>query len=1160
MSSRTYDIAFRLNAKLGSKYGKAFQQAQSKAEQLATTLNAVGRRMTLAVTAPLVALGTAAVVVGTDMENSMGNIQAHTQMAAYEVAELESNFRSLAMGSDYFSFTAREIAAAYGEVAVAGQDVAHGTELMSKSAVFASATNLSLANATSFLSNSLVKTNADVSSATRYINIFAGAASYGGVNMNKLEKAIIAVTPSMNQFEMSLEETVGALNVLYQGTIYGTAAGRGLEQMFNAVTATTGNSAEAMSRLGVSAFDASTGTLRPMNDILLDVMKALDGVSDAQELLTIRGQLFSTVYGNAVFDELSRNRDAWQENIEVMYEAGSAIGETGVAFQMAAIQNEGMAGSTAQLRASMEELMLQISDHLLPHAVNLIGLVTSAVEWFGNLDDGTQRNIIRFAALAAAIGPAMIITSKLIKVFVAGRQAVQGFTLAKAGYTAMATKSAAATNATVVGATAYTAIAKAGTIATKGWTLAKSAWVTVLGLATGKIKLVTVAQKIWNIIMMMNPIFLLVAVIMAVIIALAALAMWLFRGSEETRRLQEETDALVERQQALTNGMYESAVAFEAQRREMAETSEVHQHLADRLYGLANSYNLTAFEMENLHHDIETLNQSIPGLNLAFNEQTGELNMTAEALQRYIGLAEKQLEIDASRARQLELVRERSQAEYELAAIQAQQAEVQEALNNLGGHQFIQRGRLNDQLDDLAAAEEALNYAIANNVSEYENLGDIMAQNAKYLEEHRRMQEEAAIATYGFEMAMRRAAFTAEEWADAQNDALSKMSASFENHIKVAGNAFDTVNQNATISFDEMIANMNANAAAVTMWSDNLAVLVNKGLDEGLIEQLRKMGPAAADQVALLVQELEAVPNRLYELNDAFASSSDAAMGAMINELDPMGVAESAEELIDHVALAILENQAMENALINKVNAGFAAFADTIDYVGFDNEGYNISYGIGEGVRDGSIYLERAMVYISQNGEQALRNYWAMNSPSRKMRGFGKNLMGSMSDGMYSMTGELIKTCKDVSEDISDNLVVVPPAIAELMQSGKVAGYISAVGAVKAPTNTEDNAVSSLTNFSRYENLQATGTDNPSPFSNRPVDAMSRLDEANATYAGDTMSFNYAPVIQISGGGYNNDELQDVISEALQGTYGEVENIVKRVIREEQARKRRLAN
>ena len=74
--------------------------------------------------------------------------------------------------------------------------------------------------------------------------------------------------------------------------------------------------------------------------------------------------------------------------------------------------------------------------------------------------------------------------------------------------------------------------------------------------------------------------------------------------------------------------------------------------------------------MENLHHDLTALNQAIPGLILAFNEQTGELNMTAEALQPYIGLAEKQLEVDISRTRQIELVRERSQAKYEFVALQ----------------------------------------------------------------------------------------------------------------------------------------------------------------------------------------------------------------------------------------------------------------------------------------------------------------------------------------------------------------------------------------------------------------------------------------------------------------------------------------------------------
>jgi len=85
------------------------------------------------------------------------------------------------------------------------------------------------------------------------------------------------------------------------------------------------------------------------------------------------------------------------------YEAAHAAEGTGAAFEMAAIQQEGLAGSGAQLRASLEEILLQISEHLLPHAQRFIEMLGRWVEKFASLDERTQRTIITIAGIAAAV-------------------------------------------------------------------------------------------------------------------------------------------------------------------------------------------------------------------------------------------------------------------------------------------------------------------------------------------------------------------------------------------------------------------------------------------------------------------------------------------------------------------------------------------------------------------------------------------------------------------------------------------------------------------------------------------------------------------------------------------------------------------------------------
>lgn len=62
-------------------------------------------------------------------------------------------------------------------------------------------------------------------------------------------------------------------------------------------------------------------------------------------------------------------------------------------------------GGLAQLKTKMTEAFQVIGEKLCPVFNNLIDAVTDAVDWFTNLDESTQGNIILFGALLTAISP-----------------------------------------------------------------------------------------------------------------------------------------------------------------------------------------------------------------------------------------------------------------------------------------------------------------------------------------------------------------------------------------------------------------------------------------------------------------------------------------------------------------------------------------------------------------------------------------------------------------------------------------------------------------------------------------------------------------------------------------------------------------------------------
>ena len=281
-------------------------------------------------------LSLAAAKVGSAFDEAMLPIQARTQMTDEAIGRLGMGFRDMARQGTH---SAKEIAKAFSKVAVYGMEAEESYMLMNYAMVLANATGSDLAKSAQFLSLALMKTGAGVEKSGRYIDAFSKVAALSGMSLANLQKAVIALAPTMNATGMSIEETSGALAQLYQGGLYGMKAARGMEQIFSALSGTASDAAaKAIEDLGISMFTA-TGEMRPFNDVMLETMDAIQGLATEQERATATAEIFRTVYGRAVFDELMQNRDAWQANIAAMYQAGNTFDGVGQAMGMAAAQS-----------------------------------------------------------------------------------------------------------------------------------------------------------------------------------------------------------------------------------------------------------------------------------------------------------------------------------------------------------------------------------------------------------------------------------------------------------------------------------------------------------------------------------------------------------------------------------------------------------------------------------------------------------------------------------------------------------------------------------------------------------------------------------------------------------------------------------------------------
>ena len=979
--------------------GERLEAAGQRMQAVGDKMQSVGKGLSVGVTAPLVGIGVAALAVGGDFQSSMGTIQARTGMAADEVDKLSRSFRDMAVSGDYGTFTAREIAAAYADIAVKGQDASHGTEIMRTAMVLATAVGNDLGATAYFLGNYLLKVGKDASYAEKYINLFAAANQKTGIGLSTLQDYLFRANVTLQSTNTSGTQATAMFGMLYQAGIRGAQAYSGLENAMRSLLTPTADQIEALERLGVARF-YENGQLRDGVPFLLDVAHALGELEGAQ--LSYYNQLLgSTAMGSAFLGGMVDIKHGLPGMIEELYEASEAVDSTGRAFEMAAIQQNGLIGSNQQIRASLEEIMLQISDHLLPHAQSFLGVVNEWIQRFASLDESTQRNVLRFAAFAAAIGPVLTVSGKLVSTVgvitssfgalstavgaAGGAKAALAlkFPVITAGLTAANKATLAKTKATAANTTALTAYTSKLTLASvkmkafAGGMTTKAAGMGLLkvgltGATAGFIKLTAA--------MLANPIGLVIAGVAALGAGIAYLIVRTNRVSEAYQEMAEETARLIERQNELAESSANAALQFQQNIQEMQNQNERTRELADSIERLTGKQELSAGEMETLLHQIAELNNSVPGLTLAYDEQTGALNMTVEALQEYLRAAEKRAAIDAQLEERSRLEREATELVREHAEALKQREALEYELANQSPRRRADIGALENAIRDLKEAEQGYTLALEANAEMQESLTQGIDAYAQALAELERTQNEAAEAIDDTTEAMERQTHTVEEWERAQDEAISRLEQSYQRYYRIASNAFSTVSESAAVSVQELTANLQENARAVEEWSKNIAILTERGVDQGLIQQLRDAGPAAAATVRELVN---ASDYELDALNTAFEDSTRVALESMKRELDPSGVVQSAGELIDKVAESILTNQSMEDALVSQINTAFGSMDETITTIGFDGLGENTVEGYVQGIENKLPDVEAAGRDTGETYSNALKNSLEQNSPSR---------------------------------------------------------------------------------------------------------------------------------------------------------------------------------
>lgn len=161
------------------------------------------------------------------------------------------------------------------------------------------------------------------------------------------------------KMSVNLLQMAGDMAAMYGGTV---------EQAYNAIKSGLIGQSRPLLRYGVVT-DVNTLKTSALNS----------GLIKAGEDFT--RDMRATAFMDTLFDQTSKI-------------AGQAKRELGNA-----------SGQVRSLKAEMSDLAAEIGLQLLPMFVDVLGIVKDVIDWFSNLEEGTQKNIIKIGLFAAAAGP-----------------------------------------------------------------------------------------------------------------------------------------------------------------------------------------------------------------------------------------------------------------------------------------------------------------------------------------------------------------------------------------------------------------------------------------------------------------------------------------------------------------------------------------------------------------------------------------------------------------------------------------------------------------------------------------------------------------------------------------------------------------------------------
>ena len=386
---------------LGGAADNASKSISQRFTDAGKSMTDAGKKMSLAITAPLVGIGIAAAKTSMDFEKSLSTMVGLVGLTNDEVDSLRGTILKLAGDT---AKAPQELADAMFVVTSAGlrgEAAVAALEQAARASAAGLGETADIARSVAGAVNAYGAANLDAATAT---DVIVATARAGNFETSQFAAAIGRVLPFAKQAGSSIQDMGGAVALLTRTNGDAAQSVTQVASLFRSFVVPTEEAKKALKDVGMSAGDMRKAIAEQGLPAALTMLDEKLG-GNREQLGRLLG---SSEAASAAFQILDSDAESIAGTFGVV---NDSVGMTGDAFNAAA---ETSGFKFQQAMVAIKAALIEIGDIITPVIATVSQKFRDLVTRFTELSPAVQTTVVVIGAFAAAAGPALIVTGQLV--------------------------------------------------------------------------------------------------------------------------------------------------------------------------------------------------------------------------------------------------------------------------------------------------------------------------------------------------------------------------------------------------------------------------------------------------------------------------------------------------------------------------------------------------------------------------------------------------------------------------------------------------------------------------------------------------------------------------------------------------------------------------